>query len=132
MAELIRNSNSVFLVACGSASYAALAGTYLFSKISKKHVNFSIGSEFDYLEDYIGARTLVIPISQSGESVDVIQPVVRAKKKGAKVAAIVNVLGSTLYRLAGAKTLLPAGPEKAVVATKSLTAMIATLIQIAY
>ena len=84
------------------------------------------------MEDYIHKDTLVIPISQSGESIDVIEPVVRAKKKGAKIAAIVNVLGSTLYREADFNLLLPAGPEKAVVATKSLTAMIATLIQIAY
>ena len=65
----------------------------LFSKLAKKHVNFAIGSEFNYLEDYITKKTLVIPISQSGESVDVIQPIVRAKEKGAKIAAIVNVLG---------------------------------------
>lgn len=132
MAEMIEDAFGTFFVACGSASYAALAGIYLFSKLAKKHVNFAIGSEFNYLEDYIGRGTLVIPISQSGESVDVIQPVVRAKQKGAKIAAIVNVLGSTLYREADYKLLLNSGPEKAVVATKSLTAMVAVLILIAY
>ncbi|OGY23542.1 MAG: glutamine--fructose-6-phosphate aminotransferase [Candidatus Woykebacteria bacterium RBG_13_40_7b] len=131
-AELVKDAYGTFFVACGSASYAALCGTYLFSKVAKKHVNFSIGSEFNYLEGYIHKGTLVIPISQSGESIDVIEPVIRAKKKGAKIAAIVNVLGSTLYREADFNLLLPAGPEKAVVATKSLTAMIATLIQIAF
>ena len=132
MAKLIGKSHGVFLVACGSASYAALAGTYLFSKVAKVHVNFSIGSEFNYLEDYIGRGTLIVSISQSGESVDVIAPVVRARQKGAKVAAIVNVLGSTLYRESDHKLLLSAGVEKAVVATKSLTAMMAVLILIAY
>jgi len=131
-ASLVKDAFGTFFVACGSASYAALCGTYLFSKVAKKHVNFSIGSEFNYLEDYIHKGTLVIPISQSGESIDVIEPVIRAKKKGAKIAAIVNVLGSTLYREADFNLLLPAGPEKAVVATKSLTAMVATLIQIAF
>ncbi len=130
--KLVNDASGTFFVACGSASYAALCGTYLFSKVAKKHVNFSLGSEFNYLEDYIHKGTLVIPISQSGESIDVIEPVVRAKKKGAKIAAIVNVLGSTLYREADFNLLLPAGPEKAVVATKSLTAMVATLIQIAF
>jgi len=131
-ARLVNRAFGTFFVACGSASYAALCGTYLFSKVAKRHVNYSIGSEFNYLEDYIHKDTLVIPISQSGESIDVIEPVVRAKKKGAKIAAIINVLGSTLYREADFNLLLPAGPEKAVVATKSLTAMVATLIQIAY
>jgi len=131
-AKLVDEAFGTFFVACGSASYAALCGTYLFSKVAKKHVNYSIGSEFNYLEDYIHKGTLVIPISQSGESIDVIEPVTRAKKKGAKIAAIVNVLGSTLYREADFNLLLPAGPEKAVVATKSLTAMMAILIQIAF
>ncbi|MBI2598895.1 glutamine--fructose-6-phosphate transaminase (isomerizing), partial [Candidatus Curtissbacteria bacterium] len=132
IADLIKKAFGTFFVACGSASYSALAGTYLFSKLAKKHVNFAIGSEFNYLEDYIGKGTLVIPISQSGESVDVIQPVVRAKEKGAKIAGIINTLGSTLYRESDFKMLLGAGPEKAVVATKSLTAMMATMILIAY
>ncbi|OGH23483.1 MAG: glutamine--fructose-6-phosphate aminotransferase [Candidatus Levybacteria bacterium RIFCSPHIGHO2_01_FULL_41_15] len=132
ISDLVRNAFGTFFIACGSASYSALAGTYLFSKIAKKHVNFAIGSEFNYLEDYIEKGTLVIPISQSGESVDVIEPVTRAKKKGAKIIGIVNVLGSTLYRISDYKILLNAGPEKAVVATKSLTAMIATMMLIAY
>ena len=132
MSDLAKSAHGIFFIACGSASYAALAGTYLFSRLAKKHVNFTIGSEFNYLEDYIGPGTLVIPISQSGESVDVTQPVMRAKAKGAKIAAIVNVLGSTLYRESDYKLLLGAGVEKAVVATKSLTAMIAQVLLIAY
>lgn len=132
LAALINNAFGTFMVACGSASYAALAGTYLFSRVAKKHVNFSVGSEFKYLEDYITPQTLVIPISQSGESVDVIEPVVSAKKRKATIVAIVNVLGSTLYRIADHKILLGAGMEKSVVATKSLTAMLAILILTAY
>jgi len=132
LSDLAKSAHGIFFIACGSASYAALAGTYLFSRLAKKHVNFTIGSEFNYLEDYIGSGTLVIPISQSGESVDVIQPVMRAKAKGAKIAAIVNVLGSTLYRESDYKLLLGAGVEKAVVATKSLTAMIAQVLLTAY
>lgn len=132
LAELIKKSYGTFMIACGSASYAGIAATYLFSKIAKRHVNFGIGSEFKYLEDYITNRTLVIPISQSGESIDVIEPITRVKEKGAKVAAITNMLGSTLYRISDFKVLLEAGPEKAVVATKSFTAMIALIILTAY
>lgn len=132
LAEYIKKSHGTFMIACGSASYAGIAGTYFFSSIAKWHVNFGIGSEFKYLEDYITSKTLVIPISQSGESVDVIEPVMRVKEKGAKVAAIVNVLGSTLYRISDFKALLETGPEKAVVATKSFTAMVAMLLLTAY
>lgn len=133
LAALIDKAFGIFLIACGSASYAAIGGTYLFSKIAKKHVNFSIGSEFKYMEDFITDKTLIIPISQSGESIDVIEPVSRMQKtKHAKVAAIVNVLGSTLYRIADYKLLLESGPEKAVVATKSFSAMLAVLILTAY
>lgn len=133
LSELIDGAFGTFLIACGSASYSAIAATYLFSKVAKKHVNFAIGSEFKYIEDFITDKTLVIPISQSGESIDVIEPVMRAKnQKGAYIAAIVNVLGSTLYRIADFKILLESGPEKAVVATKSFIAMLAVLILTAY
>lgn len=129
---LIKNAFGTFMLGCGTASYAALAGTYLFSRIAKKHVNFSIGSEFNYLEDYLKPSSLVIAISQSGETIDVVDPVANAKKKGSKIAAIVNVLGSTLYRQADYKILLGAGQEKAVVGTKSFIAMVAVLFLAAY
>ena len=133
LAELIKNAFGTFLIACGSASYSAIAATYLFSKIAKKHVNFSVASEFKYMEDFVTQDSLFIPISQSGESIDVIEPVTIIKStKKAKVAAIVNVLGSTLYRIADFKVMLEVGPEKAVVATKSFTAMVAVLILTAY
>jgi glucosamine--fructose-6-phosphate aminotransferase (isomerizing) len=129
---MIDEAKGTFLLGCGSAAYAALASVYLFSSIAKKHVNFSIGSEFKYLEDYLTPNSLVIPISQSGETIDVVEPVEKAKKKGVRVAAITNVLGSTLYRQADFKFLLNAGVEKAVIATKSFIAMISTLLLTAY
>ena len=132
LAKLIKDAFGTFMLGCGTASYSALAGTYLFSRVAKKHVNFSIGSEFNYLEDYLTNKSLVIPISQSGETIDVVDPVAKAKKKGSKIAAIVNVLGSTLYRQSDYKVLLNAGPEKAVVGTKSFIAMVAVLILTAY
>ncbi len=133
LAELIDQAYGTFLIACGSASYAATGAVYLFSKIAKKHVNFAVGSEFKYMEDFITPKTLVIPISQSGESIDVIEPTLRAKKeKKAKIAAIVNVLGSTLYRISDFKLLLESGPERSVAASKSFIAMVAVLILTAY
>lgn len=132
LAALIEKAFGTFMLGCGTASYAALAGTYLFSRIAKEHINFSIGSEFMYLEDYLTPESLVIPISQSGETIDVVEPVEKAKKKGCTVAAIVNVLGSTLYRKADHRVMLGAGVEKAVVGTKSFTAMVAVLLLTAY
>lgn len=132
LAQLIKESYGTFMLGCGTASYAALAGTYIFSKVAKRHVNFSTGSEFMYLEDYITKKSLVIPITQSGETIDVVEPVQIAREKGATIAAITNVLGSTIYRQADYSLLLGAGPERAVVGTKSFIAMIAVLLQTAY
>jgi len=133
LAKLIDDAFGVFLIACGSASYAAVAATYLFSKVASKHVNFSVGSEFKYMENFITDKTLVIPISQSGESIDVIEPVTRIKEqKSAKIAAIVNVFGSSLYRIADFSVMLNSGPEKAVVATKSFMSMISVIMLTAF
>ncbi len=131
-ANLIEKAFGTFMLGCGTASYAALSGTYLFSKIAKKHVNFAVASEFNYLEDYLTSESLLIPISQSGETIDVVECVGNAKKHGARIAAIVNVLGSTLYRQADSSVLLGAGPERAVIATKSFIAMISVLLLTAY
>lgn len=132
MTKLIKEAYGTFMLGCGSASYAALSGVYLFSKIAKKHVNFSIGSEFSYLEDYLIPKSLIIPISQSGETIDVVEPVTKAKKRGVTIAALVNVMGSTLYRQADFRFMLGAGQERAVIGTKSFTSMFAVLLFTAY
>ncbi len=128
LANLIKKAHGTFFLGCGTASYAAVAGTYLFSRIAKHHLNFGIGSEFGYLEDYLTKKSLVVPITQSGETIDVVQPVQNAKKIGAQTAVITNVLGSTLYRTCDFRLLLGAGPEKAVISTKAFTAMISVLL----
>lgn len=132
LARVVRDAHGTFFIGCGTASYAALSGAYLFSKVAKKHVNFSIGSEFNYLEDYLGERSLVVAVSQSGETIDVVEPAARAKSKGSKLVALTNVEGSSLWRLADYKILLLAGPERAVCATKSFCAMVANLIYLTY
>ncbi len=132
IAKQIINSYGTYLVGCGTASYACLAGTYLFSKIAKRHVNFAVGSEFGYLADFLTNKSLVLALSQSGETLDVIEAVKRAKEKGAQIGSIVNVLGSTLYRMSDFKLLLEAGTEKAVISTKAFTAKLAYLILLSY
>ncbi len=130
--EAIGGAKETFFIGCGTASYAALAGSYLFSSVSKQHVNFSVGSEFNYLEHYLNSKSLVIAISQSGETIDVVQPAQKAKEKGARVAALTNVVGSSLYRLADYKIMLSAGVERAVCATKTFSAMVANIIYLTF
>jgi glucosamine--fructose-6-phosphate aminotransferase (isomerizing) len=132
MADLIKKSHHTYLIGCGSASYAAIAGEYLFSKIAKRHANVAIASEFGYHLDFLTRESLVIAISQSGETMDILESVKKAKEKGAKILALVNVPGSTLYREADYPMLIGAGPEKGVASTKVLTGMIAHLTMIAY
>ncbi len=132
IAKEIRNAKGTYFVGCGSASYAALAGTYLFSKVAKRHINSAIGSEFGYHLDFLNKNSLVIPISQSGETMDILESIKKAKEKNAKIACLTNVLGSSLYRLSDFKILIGAGPEKSVASTKALTGMIAHLILLAY
>lgn len=123
VAEMIKNAYGTYFIACGSASYTCLLGTYLFSKYAKKHVNFAIGSEFNYLQDFLTDKSLLIAVSQSGESIDTLEPVIAAKKKGVEIVGLVNVLGSSLYRIADYPLLLSAGVEKAVASTKAVIAM---------
>lgn len=132
LAQMVKEAYGTYLIGCGTASYAALAGTYILSKIAKRHVNFSIGSEFEYLVDFLKVSSLVIALSQSGETIDTISAVKKAKEKGARVASITNVLGSTLYRISDYKVLLNAGQEKAVCSTKAFVAKIVILYLLAY
>lgn len=131
-AERIKKAYGTYLVGCGTASYACLAGTYLFSKIAKRHVNFSISSEFTYLLDFLRDDSLVMALSQSGETIDTLSSVKKAKERGADLLTMTNSLGSTLYRMADYAMLLNAGPEKAVASTKAYTAKIAFLYLIAH
>ena len=132
LSTIIKKSYGTYLVGCGTAAYAALAGTYLFSKVAHRHVNFAVGSEFGYQLDFLKKGSLVIALSQSGETIDVIDAIKKSKEKGAQVYALVNVLGSTLYRMADYKSLLMAGPEKAVASTKAFTAKLAFLVLLSY
>ncbi|MDI3340370.1 MAG: glutamine--fructose-6-phosphate transaminase (isomerizing) [Sphaerobacter sp.] len=132
LAELISEAYGSFLIGCGTSSYAALTGSYLFSRIARRHVNFAVGSEFKYQEHFLTDRSLVIALSQSGETADIIDAVMAAKRAGARVAALVNVPGSTLDRLADFSIHLGAGPEQSVLSTKSYTAKVAILMLTAH
>jgi glucosamine--fructose-6-phosphate aminotransferase (isomerizing) len=127
LSDLIWDSYGTFLVGCGTASYAALTGMYLFSRIARRHVNAVLGSEFKYQEHFLTDRSLALALSQSGETVDIIEAMVTSRARGAKIGALVNVRGSTLDRMADFSVPLGAGPEQCVLSTKAYTAKLAIL-----
>lgn len=131
-AKLIKDAFGTYFIGCGTAGYAGLAGTYLFSKIAKRHVNTTVASEFPYLIDFLKEDSLIVALSQSGETIDLISTIKKAKEKGTKVVTLTNVLGSTLYRISDYKLLLQAGPEKGVASTKAYIAKITLLYLLAH
>ena len=132
LASLIKSAHGTFFIGTGTAYNACLAGVYLFSKVAKVHVNSSTGSEFNYLEDFLDKKSLIIALSQSGETIDVIEPLKHAKQKGATIAALVNNVGSTIWRMADYKIALEAGPEMAVASTKAYIAKLSVLLLVAH
>jgi glucosamine--fructose-6-phosphate aminotransferase (isomerizing) len=127
LAQLIGDSYGTFLVGCGTASYAALTGSYLFSRIARRHVNAVLGSEFKYQEHFLTDRSLALALSQSGETADIIEAMVTSRARGATIGALVNVRGSTLDRMADFSVPLGAGPEQCVLSTKAYIAKLAIL-----
>jgi len=128
----IKKSKGVFFVACGTAYHACLAASYIFSKVAKMHINVVLASEFRNYEHFLTEDTLVIAVSQSGETIDTIDAVKAAKEKGSKVFSIVNVMGSSLTRHSDECLMTNAGPEICVLATKSYTSQVALLTLLAY
>jgi len=132
IAEEINRARGVFLVACGTAAHACFSASYFFSKVARKHINVVLGSEFPYYKHFLTPQTLVIAVSQSGETADTLESVRTAKEAGARVIALVNVMGSTLTRESDEILLLNAGPEIGVASTKAYTAMLVVLYLIAF
>jgi glutamine---fructose-6-phosphate transaminase (isomerizing) len=132
LADMLREARDVFVVGCGTAGHAALAAQYLLARIAGMRVTFATGSEFSYLADFVSEGALVVAMSQSGETIDVIETARVARSRGARIAALVNVEGSTLWRMADYALPLAAGPERCVLATKSFTAKLAVLLMTAY
>lgn len=130
--EAIKNSKGIYLVGCGTAYHACLSAMYKFSNIAKKHVNVALGSEFPNYVDFLTPESLVIAVSQSGETADTLAAIRAAKERGAKVISIVNVLGSSLTRESDKSLMQHAGPEICVLATKSYTSQLAILTLLAY
>jgi glutamine---fructose-6-phosphate transaminase (isomerizing) len=132
VANSIKSAYGTFLVGCGTAGKVCQAGEYFFSKIAKKHVNFAVASEFPNYEPYLTDKTLLIAVSQSGETADVLEAIEAARKKEAKVISLLNVFGSTMMRVSDDFFMINAGVEKAVVSTKATTAQLTVLLLLAH
>jgi glucosamine--fructose-6-phosphate aminotransferase (isomerizing) len=125
MAIGILRSKQVVITACGTSRFAALVGRYLFSRLAGKFCDVIMASEFQYFSDSVDRNTLVIAVSQSGETADVIQGVKRAKENGATVYSLVNTVGSSLARMSDSVLYLNCGPEIGVAATKTFVSQLA-------
>ena len=128
----IRNARGVFLVGCGTSYHACLTASYVFSKVADMHVNVVLASEFPYYEHFLNERSLIIAVSQSGETADLLEAVKAAKKKGCKIISLVNVMGSSLMRQSDRFLMLNAGPEICVASTKAYTSQLAILTLLSY
>jgi glucosamine--fructose-6-phosphate aminotransferase (isomerizing) len=123
----MRGITRVVMIACGTASYAALAGKYAFERLAGIPVDVDLASEFRYRDPIIDEHTLVFAISQSGETADTLAAVREAKRKGAFVRGVVNVIGSTIARETDGGSYIHAGVELSVASTKAYTNMVAIL-----
>ncbi len=121
----ILRAKQVIVTACGTSRYAALVGRYLFSKVGKKFCDVVMASEFGYFADSVDKNTVVIAVSQSGETADVIEGVKAAKDAGAQVISIVNRPNSILADLSHRVIYLNCGAEIGVAATKTFLSQLA-------
>ena len=123
----LENINQIYIVACGTAYYAGLIGKYLLERIVRIPVNSDVASEFRYKDPLIDEHTLVIVISQSGETADTHSALKLAKAKGARVLGIVNAVGSSIARDADDVLYTLAGFEIAVASTKAFSAQVVAM-----
>jgi len=132
MAMDILRARQVVLTGCGTSRYAALIGRYVFSKLAGKFSDVIMSSEFHYFSDSVDKNTLVIAVSQSGETADVIQGVKKARENGATIFSLVNVVGSSLARMSDKVVYLNCGPEIGVAATKSFISQLVIFYLLAF
>ena len=126
-AEQLKGIRRVVITACGSAYHAGCVGRYIMEELCRIPVEAEVASELRYRNPLIGEDTLVIVISQSGETADTIAALKECKERGARTLAIVNVVGSTVAKLADDVLYTWAGPEIAVATTKGYTTQVAVL-----
>jgi glucosamine--fructose-6-phosphate aminotransferase (isomerizing) len=125
--ERVAGLDRVLLLACGTSWHAALIGKFLIEGMARLPVEVDYGSEFRYRRPVVDERTLTVGISQSGETADTVAALSEARRAGSSLAAIVNVQGSQIARMADAVIPTHAGPEIGVASTKAFTTQLAVL-----
>lgn len=125
--EVLEKIDKIYVVGCGTAYYAGLTGKYLIEKYSRIPVVCDVASEFRYNDPIIDDHTLMVVVSQSGETADTLAALRMAKKAGARVIGVVNAVGSTISREADDVLYVWAGPEIAVASTKAYTTMVCAM-----
>jgi len=129
--EYLESINKIVITACGSAYYAGCASKYTIEKLCRIPVTCELASELRYSDPLIDEHTLLIVLSQSGETADTIAAMKECKERGARTLAIVNVVGSTIAKLADDVLYTWAGPEIAVATTKGYTTQVSVLYLVA-
>ncbi len=125
------NFTDVKIVACGTSWHAGLAGKFMIERLAHVPVEVDYGSEFRYRDPIVGKKSLIIAISQSGETADTLAAEREARQKGAKVLSICNVVGSMLTRESSGTIYTHAGPEIGVASTKAFTGQLTALMLMA-
>lgn len=129
--EIVKNIKKIFIIACGTASYAGMVGKVLIERITRIPVEVEIGSEFRYQDPIVDEQTVVLAISQSGETADTLAAMEEGRKKGATLWSIVNAIGSQAMRIADGFISMQVGPEIGVASTKAYTAPLVDLYMLA-
>lgn len=127
LADKIREIERVIIVGCGTAYYAALAGEYMLEEHAGIPVEVELGSEFRYRKPVLNQKTILLAISQSGETADTLEAIREGKRRGALTLGIVNTVGSTIARETDAGLYNHAGPEISVASTKALISQLTAL-----
>jgi len=125
--EELAQFDRIVITACGTSWHSALIGEYMLEELARIPVEVEYASEFRYRNPVVDARTLVIGISQSGETADTLAAIREAKQRGARTIGLVNVVGSTIAREVHGGIYLHAGPEVGVASTKAFTSQVAAL-----
>ncbi len=132
LAREINEAKGIFFIGCGTAAKVCHIAEYIFSKIANKHVNFVQASEFENYNHFLIPETLVIAISQSGETADVLESLEIAKKRKSKIISITNTKQSSLDKISDYTFFINAGIEKAVASTKATTSQLIVVLLLAY
>jgi glucosamine--fructose-6-phosphate aminotransferase (isomerizing) len=125
--EEARSLEKMIIVACGTSTYAGLIGKFIIENLARLPVEVDYGSEFRYRDPIVNGNTAVLAITQSGETVDTLAAMEEGREKGARLWAIVNVIGSQAHRISEGHILMHAGPEIGVATTKAFTASLVDL-----